>query len=95
MGPPAESWYLPEGPLLKLFAEFEAFAELQHRGYVRTITQTAASFVNFRRSLSGHQLLPAKQLNALLDALAKVIEANGGGVELRLESHLYTAPCRG
>ena len=94
-GPPVESWYLPDGPLPKLFAESGLFTAVRHRSYARVVKHTAESFTDFRRSLSSHHLLPTQQRGDLLSALAAAIEAHGGEIDVRVESHLYSATLSG
>jgi ubiquinone/menaquinone biosynthesis C-methylase UbiE len=90
-GPPPESWYLPSGPIPNLISESPHFSAVSHRSYSRVFVHTASSFSAFRQSQSSHQLLPPQQLERLLKAIAAAIHDQGGKLELRIESHLYTA----
>lgn len=89
--PPAENWYLPNGPITAAFADSRLFAEITHRSYPWRRSHTAASYTNLLRSHSDHQLLPAEQRDALLAAIAEAIEIHGGEFALPYEAHLYFA----
>lgn len=90
-GPPAEAWYLPDGPFAELLRQSEYFeAPVQHC-YPWSRTHTAQSYTDLLRTLSGHRLLPPEEREALLSAIADAINAHGGEFELRYETHLYLA----
>jgi ubiquinone/menaquinone biosynthesis C-methylase UbiE len=87
-----QRWYLPGGALSKLFDELPpSFAAPTHNGYSWTWSHTAASFTDFSRTQSDHQLLPMAQREALLSAIAIAVHAQGGMLELQIETNLYMA----
>lgn len=90
-GPPAEAWYLPDGPFATEFSQSEFFGPPAHRLYAWARPHDAASYTALLRTLSGHRLLPPEQREALLAAIAEAILAHGGEFELRYETHLYMA----
>ncbi|MEF0939741.1 class I SAM-dependent methyltransferase [Rhizobium sp. BR 362] len=93
-GPPAEAWYLPDGPFAKLLGESKYFEPATHRSYPWSRTHNAASYTDLLRTLSRYRLLPDDRREALLAAIAEVIAAYGGVLELRYETHLYMAKRR-
>jgi len=90
-GPPAEAWYLPDGPFAELLRQSEYFEAPAQHCYRWSRKHTAQSYTALLRTLSGYRLLPPKELAALLSAIADAINANGGEFELRYETHLYLA----
>jgi len=74
--------------LLRQSEYFEAPAQHCYRWSRK---HTAQSYTPLLRTLSGYRLLPRKELEALLSAIADAINANGGAFELRYETHLYLA----
>lgn len=90
-GPPAESWYLPDGPFAAQFEETDHFGPATHRCYPWSRTHSATSYTDLLRTLSGHRLLADTQREVLLRAIATAITAHGGEFELRYETHLYLA----
>ena len=90
-GPPAEAWYLPNGPFIAQLEETDHFGPARHRCYPWSRTHSAASYTDLLRTLSGHRLLADAQRDALLAAIAAAITAHGGEFELRYETHLYLA----
>ncbi|MDL2407656.1 methyltransferase domain-containing protein [Rhizobium calliandrae] len=92
--PPAEAWYLPDGPFAKLLGESEYFEPTTHRCYPWSRMQSAASYSDLLRTLSSYPLLAADQREALLAALGETIATHGGKFELRYETHLYLAKRR-
>ncbi|MFT4183713.1 MAG: class I SAM-dependent methyltransferase [Rhizobium sp.] len=93
-GPPAEAWYLPDGPFAAQFAQTEHFGPVTHRCYAWSRKHSAASYTDLLRTLSGHRLLSDAQREALLGAIATAIAAEGGEFELKYETHLYLAQRR-
>ncbi|MDL2402280.1 class I SAM-dependent methyltransferase [Rhizobium mayense] len=93
-GPPAEAWYLPDGPFAKLLGESEYFEPATHRCYPWGRMHNAASYTGLLRTLSSHRLLADDRREALLAALAGVIAVYGGEFKLRYETHLYMAKRR-
>jgi SAM-dependent methyltransferase len=90
-GPPAEAWYLPDGPFAKLLGESKYFEPAMHRCYPWSRMHSAASYTDLLRTLSSYRLLADDRREALLAAIAEVITAHGGEFELRYETHLYLA----
>jgi 2-polyprenyl-3-methyl-5-hydroxy-6-metoxy-1,4-benzoquinol methylase len=90
-GPPAEAWYLPDGPFAALLEQSGDFRPVTHRCYPWSRTHSAASYSDLLRTLSGHRLLLDEQRELLLGAIAETIAAHGGEFELHYETHLYMA----
>lgn len=88
---PAENWYLPTGPLPDLFAASGRFAAVSHRCYPWNIVRTSASLTDYLRTTSPYQRLEPARREALLRALERAVEANGGQFEHRWETHLHMA----
>ena len=91
LGPPPENWYLPSGPITKLFAELGCFEPAEPSAYPWTWALTAASFRDYLRTVSGFRLLEPAKREALLRALSNCLVAYGGRVELGFAAHLYIA----
>ncbi|MBM7045324.1 MULTISPECIES: bifunctional 2-polyprenyl-6-hydroxyphenol methylase/3-demethylubiquinol 3-O-methyltransferase UbiG [Rhizobium] len=90
-GPPAEAWYLPDGPFAELLRQSEYFEAPAQHCYRWSRKHTAQSYTDLLRTLSGYRLLPPEEREALLSAIADTINAHGGEFELRYETHLYLA----
>lgn len=90
-GPPAEAWYLPDGPFAAQFEETDHFGPVTHRCYPWSRSHSAASYTDLLRTLSGHRLLADDHREALLAAIAETITTHGGEFELKYETHLYLA----
>lgn len=91
LGPPPENWYLPSGPIIKLFEESRRFEPAEHSAYPWTWALMPASFTDYLRTISGFRLLEPAKREALLAALSNCVVAHGGRVELGFEAHLYLA----
>ena len=91
LGPPAEAWYLPDGPFAQLLRQSEYFKAPTQRCYRWSRTHTAQSYTDLLRTLSSYRLLPQEEREALLSEIADAITARGGEFELRYETHLYLA----
>ena len=91
VGPPAEAWYNPEGPVAGMFEQSGLFAPVTHQAFAWSQAHTAASYVDLMNSLSYVQRLPAPRREALLAAIAAAIEAQGGRIERGYLTHLYWA----
>ncbi|WP_349957757.1 methyltransferase domain-containing protein [Rhizobium sp. ZPR3] len=90
-GPPAEAWYLPDGPFARELRQSDHFETPVHHCYRWSRLHTAQSYTDLPRTLSSYRLLAEDQREALLSALADAINAHGGEFELRYETHLYLA----
>lgn len=88
---PAENWYLQSGPLPGLFAQSGRFAPPTHRRYRWSVIRTPASLTDYLRTTSPYQRLAPPRREALLRALARAVEANGGQFEHHWETHLHMA----
>jgi len=91
LGPPPENWYLPSGPITKLFDESGCFEPVEHAAYPWTWALAAASFTDYLRTISGFRLLEPEKREALLAAVSNCVLAHGGRVEIGFEAHLYLA----
>ncbi|NLR95401.1 methyltransferase domain-containing protein [Rhizobium sp. P38BS-XIX] len=90
-GPPAEAWYLPDGPFARDLQQSNHFETPVHHCYRWSRLHTAQSYIDLLRTLSSYRLLAEDQRQALLSALADAINAHGGEFELRYQTHLYLA----
>jgi len=90
-GPPAEAWYLPDGPFAKELLQSDYFEEPVHRSYRWSRSHTAQSYIDLLQTLSSYRLLTEDQRETLLSELADAINGHGGVFELRYETHLYLA----
>jgi len=84
-------WYAQEGPLPALFAAARGFGPVAVRRYPWTRRDSTESWLDLLRTFSDHVALPEPKRRALLDAIGGVIEAFGGSIETRYETHLYLA----
>lgn len=90
-GPPAEAWYLPDGPVAELLRQSDHFEASGQHCYRWSRAHTAQSYTDLLRTLSSYRVLPDGQRETLLSALAGAIAAEGGKFELHYETHLYLA----
>jgi SAM-dependent methyltransferase len=88
---PAENWYLATGPLPGLFDQSGRFGAVTHRRYPWSVIRTGASLTDYLRTTSPFQKLEPPRREALLCALTRSVDANGGRFEHRWETHLYMA----
>jgi SAM-dependent methyltransferase len=93
-GPPPEAGYLPSGPLVSWFDASGRFERVAHKHYEWTWRHTAASYVDFARTRSDHQMLPETVREAMLAELRDAIATNGDGFDWPYETHLYMARVR-
>jgi SAM-dependent methyltransferase len=89
--PPPESWYLPHGPIADLFAASGRFEPATHQAFPWTWRKTLAEHLDFLRSRSDHQMLPAGDLESLLADLAVALADQPPELAIEYESHLYWA----
>ncbi|MBB3288037.1 MULTISPECIES: class I SAM-dependent methyltransferase [unclassified Rhizobium] len=90
-GPPAEAWYLPDGPFVRELQQSDHFEAPAHHCHPWSRLHTAQSYTDLLRTLSSSRLLAEDQRESLLSELADAINAHGGVFELRYETHLYLA----
>jgi SAM-dependent methyltransferase len=94
-GPPPEAGYLPSGPFASWFDASGRFDRVVHKSYAWTWKHTGASFADFARTRSDHQMLPENVREALLAEVKSAILANGDAFDWPYETHLYMARVRG
>ena len=90
-GRPPEHSYLPDGPFPGYFEQSGLFGPVLHRNYAWSRRFSAQGYVEYLASVSRYQLLEAVRRGALFAAIARAIEAHGGGFDLPCETHLYIA----
>ena len=90
-GPPPEHAYVPSGPFSRDFDRSGLFGQVTHRSYPWARSFSAGSYVEYLRTVSRYQLMDEKRRGDLLAAIAEAIEANGGGFDAPVETHLYFA----
>ena len=88
-GPPATRWYGAEGPIRELFAESGRFGRVAWRRHPWSRVQETADYIGWLRTHSDHRMLPLPQHELLLRAVAEVIDAFGGAIEVAYEANLY------
>lgn len=88
--PPVQAWYLPEGPVERLFAASGRFGPVAHRAYRWAWRIDGATFGKYLRTDSGYRGLEEPARFALFDALCAAVDA-AGGTDLAWETHLYLA----
>jgi ubiquinone/menaquinone biosynthesis C-methylase UbiE len=93
-GPPPEAGYLPSGPHAGWFDASGRFESVVHKRYDWMWRHTAASFVDFARTRSDHQMLPEAVREALLADVKGAIVKNAGAFDWPYETHLYMARVR-
>jgi SAM-dependent methyltransferase len=89
-----EGWYLPDGPVADLFAASGRFEPATHRVFPWTWRKTVDQHLDFLRSRSDYQLVPADRREALLREVDAVLAADGPALALAYETRLYWAPRR-
>jgi len=90
-GPPPEHAYLPSGPFSGDFDRSGLFEQVRRKSYPWSRSFSARSYADYLRTVSRYQLLDERRREALLTAIAETIEANGGGFDAPVETHLYFA----
>lgn len=94
-GPPPEAGYLPSGPLVSWFDASGRFETVVHKSYAWTWNHTGASYSDFARTRSDHQMLAEATREALLAELRDAIAEHGDAFDWPYETHLYMARVRG
>jgi SAM-dependent methyltransferase len=89
-GPP-ESWYLPAGPVVQLFAESGLFDAVTHKRYAWTRPFTSQSYADFLRTRSDHHMMQPDTRERVIAEVAAAIVAHGDRFEMAYETHLYMA----
>jgi SAM-dependent methyltransferase len=89
--PPPEHAYRPSGPFARDFERSGLFDPAAHRSYPWSRSFSARSYVDYLRTVSRYQLMNDERREALLAAIEAAIEANGGGFDAPVETHLYFA----
>lgn len=89
--PPPEHAYRPSGPFAGDFDRSGLFEPVSHRAYPWLRSFSAKDYADYLRTVSRYQVMDEKRREALLAAIADAIEANGGGFDAPLETHLYFA----
>lgn len=92
VGPPATRWYAEEGPVPELFAASQCFGPVTRRRYPWSQSYSSSEYCDLLRTHSDHRLLAKEQLESLIAALSKMVDAHGGRVEVAYDSFLYLAP---
>jgi SAM-dependent methyltransferase len=90
-GPPPEHAYLPSGPFSSDFDRSGLFGQVTHKSYRWSRSFSARSYAEYLRTVSRYRLMVEKRREHLLTAISAAIEANGGGFEAPVETHLYFA----
>jgi SAM-dependent methyltransferase len=88
--PPAQAWYLPDGPVAALFAASGRFAPVEHRGYAWAWRVDGATLGKYLRTDSGYRWMDEAARFALFDELCAAVDT-AGGTDLLWETHLYFA----
>jgi SAM-dependent methyltransferase len=89
--PPPESWYLPHGPVAELFTASSRFEPATHRVFPWTWRKSLAEHLDFLRSRSDYQMIPADRREALLADLAVALADQPPELAIAYETHLYWA----
>jgi SAM-dependent methyltransferase len=87
-GPPAENWYLPEGPISHLVAASGRFERPAHRNYTWGRQYSSETFAAYLGTRSDHLRLAKNRREALL---SEVELALPNEVSARWETNLYVA----
>jgi hypothetical protein len=87
-GPPAENWYLPEGPISALFAESRRFDEVARRSYAWERRYSSTSFAAYLGTRSDHLRLSKERRDALLSEVELALPDE---VNARWATNLYVA----
>jgi len=90
-GPPPEHAYLPSGPFARDFDLSGLFRQAVHKSYPWSRLFSARSYVEYLATVSRYRLIDEKRRKDLLAAIAEAIDANGGGFDAPVETHLYAA----
>lgn len=90
-GPPPEHAFLPSGPFSGDFDRSGLFGPAAHKSYLWSRSFSARSYADYLRTVSRYQLIDEKRREDVLAAIAEAIEANGGGFDAPVETHLYFA----
>jgi ubiquinone/menaquinone biosynthesis C-methylase UbiE len=90
-GLPPEHAYLPSGPFSGDFDRSGLFGPVTHKSYPWSRSFSARSYVEYLRTVSRYQLITEKRRQDLLAAIGEAIDANGGGFDAPVETHLYFA----
>ncbi len=77
------------GTVDEAMADSRLFEPEAARHYAWSRPLNAAGYANLMRTQSDHRMLPAQQLEALLEGLTDVINAHGGNVTLEYDTTLY------
>jgi SAM-dependent methyltransferase len=90
-GPPAENWYLPEGPISALFAGSRRFEPATYRSYAWERQYSSHSFTAYLGTRSDHLRLSKERRDALLSEVESALpdEVNAGWA-----TNLYVAGVR-
>jgi hypothetical protein len=73
------------------FGESGRFAPTIHQSYAWRRAHDGASYTDWLRTRSDHRLIPAAQLEEVLQDAANAIAARGDRCDLLYETHLYMA----
>lgn len=90
-GPPPEHAYLPSGPFPGDFNRSGLFEPMAHKAYPWSRSFSARSYAAYLGTVSRYRLMDEKRREDLLAAIVEAIEANGGGFDAPVETHLYLA----
>jgi hypothetical protein len=71
--PPAEAWYLPQGPIPDLILASGLFERPENRSYVWRRSYSARSFADYLGTRSDHLRLPAERRDGLLQAIEETL----------------------
>jgi hypothetical protein len=90
-GPPAENWYLPDGPIAGWVAASGRFGAVVHRGYSWRRRYSANAFAGYLGTRSDHLRLPTVRREALLASVEASLPPD---VEADWVTNLYIAAVR-
>ena len=90
-GPPAENWYLPQGPISHLIAASGCFDQAIHRNYKWARQYCAKSFAAYLGTRSDHLRLAKDRREALLSEVELALPDE---VDADWETNLYVATVR-
>lgn len=90
-GPPPEAWYLPAGPFKSAFEQSGLFGPVTHKAYPWVWHHTTASYDSFLQTRSDLRTFAPAARQAVLDDIAKAVDAYGGAFDMNYETHLYVA----
>lgn len=86
------SWYALDGPIRGLFAESGVFEEIVAHDHRWSTIYRTEEYLGLLQTMSEHQLLPPSRRDALLEAIARILETNGkGSITIDYESNLFMA----